>query len=100
MKLPKGPLKVIHFANEAVLEENERRRRAGGSVFHPTVHVTVQPADEGSIAATFSGFAINASKFEVKSAVTNWPHVWAVHHRTRVRYWLETTDAVEIIPNV
>jgi len=97
MKLSKGPLKVITFTTDAVLRENEKRARAGGKIFHPTVYVAVE-ANEGTQAARIvAGFGLLLpAAAEVKSTITKFPHEWA-GRRDVPRYWIETTDAVEVI---
>lgn len=95
MKLPKGPLKVITFCTDETLEENERRARAGGKIFHPVIRVGVKGASGGAV---FAGVEVKLpADAEVKSSITTFPHPWAVPNRARVRYWIETTEAVEVI---
>lgn len=93
MRLPKGPLKVITFCTEDTLDENERRARAGGKIFHPTVRIAVDKPPKLVLGASVS----LPAGAEVKSSVTTFPHPWAVPNRARVRYWIETTEAVEVI---
>ena len=98
MKLPKGPLKVITFCTEETLEENERRSRAGGKIFHPVVRVGVQAEITTTPTKIVTGVSVTLpAGAEVKSSITTFPHQWSVPSRARVRYWIETTEAVEII---
>lgn len=97
MKLPKGRLKVITFATDAILQENERRVRAGGKIFHPTVYVAIEPGkNEPPVGRMLAGFGlVLPADAQVKSCITNFPYVWA-GRRDIPRYWIETTDVVEL----
>lgn len=97
MKLPKGRLKVITFATEAILRENELRVRAGGKVFHPTVYVAIEPGEkEPPVGRMLAGFAlVLPPDAQVKTCNTNFPYAWA-GRRDIPRYWIETTDVVEL----
>lgn len=107
MKLPKGPLKVITFADLDTLTENERRARASGKIFHPTVRVAVK--GKGDNVRVVTGFGLRflsppagdvAEEAEVKSSITTFPHLWAVPNRAYVRQWIETTEAVEVVTSL
>lgn len=96
MKLSKGPLKVITFTSDATLRENELRSRAGGKLFHPVVWVSVEPK-EGDKVRLVGGFAVKLpSTAEVKTSITQFPHQWT-GFRNIPRYWIETTESVEVI---
>lgn len=96
MKLSKGPLKVITFATDAVLRENELRARAGGKKFHPTVLVSIEPKEGGEVRLV-GGFTVKLPPdAEVKSSITQFPHQWT-GLRNVPRYWIETTESVEVI---
>jgi hypothetical protein len=96
VKLPKGPLKVITFTTDAVLRENELRARAGGQIFHPTLYVAVEP-QEGEQARVVAGFGVVLPPgAKVRSCITKFPHEWA-GRRDALRYWIETTEAVDVI---
>jgi hypothetical protein len=96
VKLAKGPLKVITFTSDAVLRENELRARAGGKKFHPTVWVSIEPKEGGKVRLV-GGFAVKLpADAEVKSGITQFPHQWT-GFRNVPRYWIETTESVEVI---